>query len=232
MNRRSITISICGAITLLATIMIGILCIKDWSGLTGWTFCAMLWSELVFFGGLVFTEWAAAKTEQIITRSALYVLLSGYAIINIFVSILFTSLFPEATAAFAGIKIGLLALFAIAVVVSLTASKSIRQSNEFTLQNISNVESMIERLNRLAVTPECEAYASSLRKACEDLRFTDSSVSVPEDAEINNTLSSVEIDITNNAENADETIKASLIQLNTLIAKRKISVKFVKNRGG
>lgn len=225
MNRRSITISISGIITLLTTIIIGLLCMDDWPGLTGWAFCAILWSEFVFFSGLVFTEWAAAKTEQIITRSALYVLLSGYAILNILVSILFIAFFQEAASAFAGIEVVLFALSAIAIVISLTASKSIRQSNELTLHNVLNIDSMIERLNKLAVTPKCEAYSPSLRKAGEKLRFADHSVQVPEDAEINNTISSIEIDVANDSGNMDDKIKANLIQLNTLIAKRKISAK-------
>ncbi len=223
MNRRSITISISGIITLLTTIIIGLLCMDDWPGLTGWAFCAILWSEFVFFSGLVFTEWAAAKTEQIITRSALYVLLSGYAILNILVSILFIAFFQEAASAFAGIEVVLFALSAI--VISLTASKSIRQSNELTLHNVLNIDSMIERLNKLAVTPKCEAYSPSLRKAGEKLRFADHSVQVPEDAEISNTISSIEIDVANDSGNMNDKIKANLIQLNTLIAKRKISAK-------
>ena len=130
MNRRSIIIFICGVITLSATIMISMTCIDDWSGLTGWAFSAMLWSEIFFFGGLVFAEWAAGKGEQIMIRAALYVLLSGYVTVNIPVSVLFIAFFKKATTAFTVIEVILFAVVFIAVVVTLAAGRSVRQSNE------------------------------------------------------------------------------------------------------
>lgn len=56
MNRRSKTILVSGVILLIATIIVSLICIDDWSGVTGWAFVTMLWSEVVLFGGLVFVE--------------------------------------------------------------------------------------------------------------------------------------------------------------------------------
>lgn len=82
MNRRSKTILLSGIIAVIATIIIALVCIDDWTGLTGWAFATMLWSELVFVGGLVFVEWVANRTEQIVTRSTVYTVTTAYAVIN------------------------------------------------------------------------------------------------------------------------------------------------------
>lgn len=93
------------------------------------------------------------------------------------------------------------------------------------MDNVINIESMIERLNKLAVTSECEAYTSSLRKDGEELRFTDTSVGVREDAEISDIISSIETDVAYENEITGETMKADLVTLHSLIAKRKLFTK-------
>lgn len=197
MNRQNITISIAGVIILLVTITISTLCIDDWSGLTGWAFATMLWSELLFFAGLVFVEWVAARTEQIITRTALYTLLSAYAIVNIPVSIIYLAFFKEAATSFIIVEVVLLAVVAIAVVATLTISKSVHQSNEKTMNSVVMVESLIERMNKLALTPNCEKYSSQLKKMSDSLRFTDTSVVVQEDTEIIDAISIIELEFSN-----------------------------------
>lgn len=228
MNRRSITILISGIITLFVTIVIAALCIDDWSGLTGWAFSSMLLSEIILFGGFIFVERIAERTEQIITRSALYVLFSVYAIINIPVSVLYIAFFKEATTSFVIIEVILLAVVIIAVLICLVTSKSINQSNEMTMNNVLSVESMIERLSKLADSNQCEKYSSALKKAGENLRFTDVSVIVPEDEEIDKAISAIEIDVTGDNEITEEVLNGYLVRLNSLIAKRKIAASFSK----
>ena len=82
MNKRSITALIIGIIVLFSTITISILCIRDWSGLTMGAFITILWSEIVFFAGLVIVELISVKNKQIIIRSTYYVFLTLYLIIN------------------------------------------------------------------------------------------------------------------------------------------------------
>lgn len=224
MKRRSITIAIVGVITLLVTILICALCMKDWSGLTAGAFGTLIWTEIAFFGGIAFVEWIAEQTEQIITRSALYAMFSAYAVINIPVSILYMVFFKQARISFVIVEAVLLAILAITIVISLSASAGIHQSNQKTMGNLASMESMIERLNKLAVSPECAAYSSTLKKLGDDLRFSDISTCVPEDAEIAAAISTMEIDINTAGENTAETIKETLVRLNSLIAQRKVAV--------
>lgn len=224
MDRRSKTILLSGSIAFIATIVISILCIDDWSGLTGWAFGTMLWSEVVFISGLIFVEWVSEETEQIITKSALYAFISAYAVINILTSILYIACFKEAVTSFVVIQVALFAITAILIIVSLTTGKSVYKANEQTMKAAANMEAMVERLNKLAANPECERFSSTLKKLSEDLRYTDISVSVPEDAEISDVLSKVEIEIGNSNEKIAEDIKAAVVRLNSLIAQRKVSV--------
>lgn len=224
MSRRNKTIVAVGLIVLMATVIIATLCIDDWSGITGWAFGTMLWSEIAFFGGLMFVEWIAEKSEQIITRSTLYTLLSLYAFINIFISILYISAFKEATTSFVIIQVILFAVTAITILVSLTVSRSVYLSNAKTMGAANNAEALIERLNKLALSPACEKYAPAIEKLSNDLRFTDISESVPEYAEISDTISSIELASIDESENASEAVSKAFIRLNSLIAKRSLSV--------
>lgn len=223
MNIRGKTISISGVIILIATIIIATLCIDDWSRLTVLAFSTMLLTEIVFFGGLIFIEWISEKTEQLITRSSLYVLLSFYLVISILLSILYMVFFKEATTSFVIIQVILLAIITIAIMVSLAVSKSIYKSNEKTMTTLTSVEEMITRLNKLAALPKCAVYSSAIKKLSDNLRFTDVSVNVPEDAEIDGAISTIEIEATIENEDAAETIKETLIHLNSLIAQRKVT---------
>lgn len=219
MKRRNIVLSISGAAVLLATAVLSALCIKDWSGLTRGAFCAVLWSETAFFGGSVFVEYAAAKTEQIITRAALYSTLSCYAVINIAVSLLYIARFQQAVTSYVVIETVLLAIAAVVIVVSLAASRSVHQANEKSMEQLAAVESLIERLDKLSAAPAYQAYSAALKKLSEDLRFTDMTVSAPEDAGIGQAISAIETE--GGSGDASEAVKANLIQISALISQRK-----------
>lgn len=230
MNRRSKTILVSGVISLIATIIVSLICINDWSGLTGWAFVTMLWSDVALFGGLVFVEWSAEKSGQIITRSSLYAIIVAYAIINFLISIFYMTLAKEAATSFAVVQVVILAVASVGIVISLAASKGVQISNEHTAKAVENAEAMIERLNKLALCPEYERFASVLKNASEDLRFTDISKSVAEDAEISNVISTIEVEIGSTDESTYERVKTALVHLNTLISQRKISVNAI-NKG-
>ena len=224
MNTRCKAILICGVITFLATGIISFLCINDWSGVTPWACTAILWSEIVLFGGLLFVEWVSKGTQQIITRSLLYTIIATYTVINFLVSILYINLLKDGNTSFTIIQIALFAAAAVGIVISITVSKAVRQSNDQTMKAVDNAEAMIGRLNKLLTRPECEPYASMLKVLSEDLRFTDISKIVPEDVDISMSISEIELEISKMDDSADTKIKTALVRLKTLIEQRKISV--------
>ena len=226
MNRRNKIILLSGGIALTATIIITWLSVEDWSGLIKRAFLMLLWSEVVFFGVFLLMEWLSLKTEQVIARSALYVLAFGYALINICVCLLYMTLFKKADTSFTIIQIALLAITIIVAIISLTVSKGTQEANKRTMAAVANIEAMIERLNRLAVCPEYKEFAVSLKKLSQDLRFTDVSMSIPEDGEIGDIISMIELEI--KSQNADENIEAALVRLNSLISQRRILTSVAK----
>ncbi len=228
MNRRSKTAFAVGTIAVVATIAISVICVDSWTGLTGWAFAAMLWSEILFFGGLIFVEWIAGRTQQIMTRSALYVLLSAYAIVNIPICIAHMVFFKEGAASFAVIEMILLAAAAIAILIFLSASKSVHQTDQKTMTNCMNAEAMIARLDKLASSPKCGSCASTLKELRNELKFTDISSTVSEDAEIANAIRTIETELSREGCGSDETIQKTLILLDSLIAQRRISVRASK----
>lgn len=229
MNRRSKASLIIGAIVLLVTVITSLLCVDDWTemmqtGVMGWAFVTLLWAEAAFFGGLVFVEWYSRRSEQIITRSALYVIIPSYAVIEFVVSVLYMTLLKEASGSFVIVQIALLVVTVIVMVVFLSASKGVHAANESAMSAAANIDAMVERLNKLAFDPECERFASTIKKLRDDLRFTDTSKVAVEDAEIADVISAIEVELTGRDDSANEKIKAALVRLNTLISQRKISV--------
>ena len=224
MNTRCKAILICGIITLLATSIISSLCISDWEGVTKWAFTAILWSEIVLFGGILFVERISQRTEQIITRVLLYTIISLYSVLNLLVSAIYIASFKDGSTSFTIIQVAMFAVATISFVISIVASKAVRQSNENTMKAVDNAEAMIDRMNKLLVRPECEPYSKMIRILSDDLRFTDISKIAPEDTEISMNISEIDLVLCSMDDSADEKIKTALVRLKTLIEQRKISV--------
>lgn len=188
----------------------------------------ILWSEIAFFGGLLFVERVAQKTEQVITRSSVYFLLSAYAVINILVSIVYITFFKQSFTSFLVFQIVLFAVVAIAILIFLTASRSIYKANAQTNQTVAGVQAMVDRLNELALNPEYDHFSSTLKKLSEDLRFTDLSTNAPEDAEILDAISVIEIELGHLNENTGETVKSILGSPEFIDYQRKVSTGAIK----
>lgn len=228
MYRRSIIILISGAITLMASIIIFLLSIKDWSGVTSLAVVAIVWSELVFFGGLTFVEWISKKVEQLIIRPSMYFIIAVYTGINILISILYMMLFKWFVIRFIIIEIALLVIAIIFTLISILSASSVRNSNEYTMKSVANMENIILMLDKLAISPEYNDFATTIKKLKENLKFTDISKIVPEDKEIVEVVGDIETLISCKDETRNEKINKNLVILDTLIAKRKIAVQSIQ----
>lgn len=228
MYRRSIIILISGAITLMASIIIFLLSIKDWSGVTSLAVVAIVWSELVFFGGLTFVEWISKNVEQLIIRPSMYFIIAVYTGINILISILYMMLFKWFVIRFIIIEIALLVIAIIFTLISILSASSVRNSNEYTMKSVANMENIILMLDKLAISPECNDFATTIKKLKENLKFTDISKIVPEDKEIVEVVGDIETLISCKDETRNEKINKNLSILDALIAKRKIAVQSIQ----
>lgn len=171
MSRRSRAILISGLTAFAATAAVALLCIRDWSGITGWAFLTMLWSETVFVAGLLFAERASELTEPVATRAVLYTVIAVYAVVNMAVSLLYMILFKKAYTSFGVIQVVLLAAALVITIVSFTASKGIRTEKlmcrKVTQENLidisllfrENLQNGIDRLRNAAYT---KSYQNNL----------------------------------------------------------------------
>lgn len=228
MYRRSKTILISGIITIIATIIILLLFIKDWPGVTGLAVAAIIWSEMAFFGGLIFVEWLSKKCEQIIVRSAVYFIILAYSSINILISIIFMMVLKWFTNSFIVIELVLLTISIIMLLVSVTAGSSIAESNASTMGAVTDMGVIVGRLDKLANNPECREFSSTIKKLSDDLRFTYNSKKLPEDIEIDKAVEELEILAGDRREAIHEKMNKKLVHLNTLIANRKIATQIMQ----
>lgn len=224
MYRRSKTILISGSITIIATIIILLLFVKHWFGVSSIAAVAIIWSEIFFFGGLIFAEWISKRTEQVIVRTSIYFTVLAYAIINILISVLFMLVLSWFIKSFIAIELILLAISAIIIIISVSAGSSIANSNAHIMASVNNMERIVGRLDKLAIKPECREFSSKIKKFSDDLRFTDCSKTVPEDIEIDKLIGEIEILVDDNSDAINEKMNKKLDCLYELICKRNIAL--------
>ena len=168
-------------------------------------------------------------TEQIITRSSYTVLLPVYSVAAFVVSIIFINGAKEAKTPFTVIQLLLLAAIAIALFVLYAISKSIRKATAKAMADKVKADSLINRLNKMAISDEGQQYVTSLKKLRDELRFIDTSSVAPEDDDIDLIISTIEMEFAKSADEiSEEEIQNLLLKLNSLIAKRKTSVSMMK----
>lgn len=230
MYRRSKTILISGGITITTTIIILLLFFKDWFGVSSIAAVTIIWSEIVFFGGLIFTEWISKRTEQIIVRSSIYVTVFVYAIANIFISVLFILGLRWFVKSFIAIELILLAIATIIILISVSAGSSVANSNAHIMESVNNMEIIVGRLDKLVINPYCREFSSKIKKLSDSLRFTDCSKIVPEDIGIDKAVGELEILACDGKEVANEEFNNKLVNLKELIAKRKIALQ-IRQKG-
>lgn len=125
MRRRSRAIAVMGGVILAVTAALAALLIRDWSGLTGWALGAVLWTELVWFGGALLVERYAGRTEPVFLRAGLYPLLTLYAGVNLPVSLLFLALFKTWYRPFLVVELLLTAALLLGIVPVVTAARGV-----------------------------------------------------------------------------------------------------------
>lgn len=224
MYRRSKTILISGGITIITTIIILLLFFKDWFGVSSIAAVTIIWSEIVFFGGLIFAEWISKRTEQIIVRSSIYVTVFVYAIANILISVLFILELRWFVKSFIAIELILLAIAAIIILISVSVGSNVANLNAHIMESVNNMERIVGRLDELVINPDCREFSPKIKKLSDDLRFTDCSKIVPEDIEIDKVVGELEILAGDGKEVVNEEFDKKLVNLKELIAKRKIAL--------
>lgn len=232
MNRRSKTLLSIGTIVIVVTIIVTCLCIKDWRGLTPLGMAFIVWSELALFGGLIFVERMSENTEQTMLRASYYVTLTIYSSCAFIISVIFILWLKYSIRGFIIIHLIFAAIAAILLIIFSTTSKSVYLSNIKTLNATNLIEGYSGRLVALVAIMGNSEYIPAVKKAAEDLRFTDTSTVVSVDCEIEMVISELEVEFSKEpTAQSTDIIKTKITGLNSLIAKRKVGTAALKKGG-
>lgn len=218
-----------GAITILATVFALALCVKEWSGVAFLYAIFMIWAELALFLGLCFVERAAVKTEQVVFRASYYVILLVYSGAVFLLTLMFFLHGMHGLPLFLTLQLLFMAVAALFLLGFYYISRGIRRSNLGTGRAVAQLDSFVSRFRLLAESDQAGEYAATFQKLADELRFTDASVMTEADQKIEQVLSEVEVEFTNQSEGQPaEWISGKLRELHSLVAKRKIETQAVQ----
>lgn len=229
MNRQRKTLLISGTITLVISLVIMVLSIKDWVGVSPIAAVFLIWAEIALFGGLIFMEKIRSQTEQVILQASYLTLLPIYSVITAVLSIIFIIQFNDEWKIFIIVQLIILGVTAILLIVFYSASKGVYDSNVNTMHAIEQTSAYVSRLNLLAVSAGEEEYGLLLKELAEDLRFSDTCTIVSTDTTIDGIISEIELEFSKETIlRSEKLIQKECRMLSTLIKKRKIMVSSVK----
>lgn len=227
MNNRSKTFAAIGAIAIIATVTICLICIKDWSGLTTLAFVFLLWAEVVFFGSGMLVERISAKSEGIITSSSWYIIGSVYSGIVFLLSLFNLGNHSTQSKWFWMIQIILIAVTLIALFLFSSVSKEVHRANNKTESLLNSFSSTVSRLALLSERVTDVDQATLLKKLSEELRFTDATAVVEADTKIENAVSAIELEIEKSSPDSSA-IENSIAAINSAIKERKVQLTTAK----
>lgn len=228
MNRREKIFGIVGIIVLLVTVLLYFMITKDRTSTSYMSFIILLLVEIILFSGLILIERQAEKLSQIILRAGCGGVLLIYSVIAVIVSLVFIATNKDAMRTLITVHIFLLSLATIVVVIFYTTSESVKKRDDKGLNAIARANEVADKLTLMWQNTNNEKHQRQLKKLSDDMRFIDTSISVPCDNDIDTTLSKLESALLKETDDKEAT---SLIEeLLTLINKRKIQVK--NSKGG
>ena len=227
MNKRIKVFFSIGVIVIAATIAVLCLLIQDWHGMRSAAFRAIIWAESTFVLGLLLSEYLAEKTEQLLFRSASYVLLTVYAVGAIGLSFLFISSKESMLRLFIVLQIALFAVIAVLLVAIYAFSTRELASNSRTMDAVTQHNDMVQRLILAAIRLGQDEYAPVIKKLAEDLRYMDASSVFPADEKISMAISALETELYKEVMDSNM-IKERAETLNQFINERRLQASTIK----
>lgn len=190
-------------------------------------FAFLLFSEIVFFGGIVFVEYWALKFPGILTCVGIGVPFGGYALIVFISSIVYMNFHRIQLSKFLTFQIVLFVAFIIIVVIMAIFSKSARDKDDKTLQ----IDAMIRTfVDELTVIRDYIEKKSEIDAVIEGIRFSDTFAMVEADVELDEAISKLKKEVMTEKIDEDE-LEKSIKNLEFLTKKRKLQVKNIKQGG-
>lgn len=231
MNRRSKLIFKIAIICIVITIGLFFLLISD-RNIAQWVgFVTLLVAEILMFGGMICLEQPADNSSQIILRTVNEFSIIVFPAISIIVSFICIAIKPMNLKLFAGVQILLLAAMVILYLIGGHVASYVKESNTNLLAAESRILNIKDTLIQFSMDKSNSEYKVLLEKVAEEIRFSDTSTTVPADDGIKDSLTKLELALLKDGDNKKAEVTDILENMLLLVKKRKTEVKNTKSGG-
>jgi hypothetical protein len=185
MNKNGKIIKIIGATIVIATILIFIIANPGiyLSTVLGLGF--LLYAEIIFLAGIIFINKYAQKSSDLLTKSGMGVPLTMYAIVVFIVSLFYMFSVKMQVQGFLIVQIMLLVVTVLVIAVIGIFSASVERKERDTIQACAAVKGYE---TELLIIREQTDKKEDINRLIEAVRFSDSSLEVDADAELQETI--------------------------------------------
>jgi hypothetical protein len=231
LNKRGKLISITAIICIVITIVLFFLLISNRNTAQWVGFLTLLVAELLLFGGMICLEQPADNSSQIILRTVNGFSIIAFPTISIIVSIIYIALKPVNFKLFTLVQILLLAAMVILYFIGSHVASYVKESNTELLAAESRILNIKDTLIQFSMDKSNSEYKVLLEKVAEEIRFSDTSTTVPADDEIKDCLTKLELALLRDVDNKNVEVTDILQNMLLLVKKRKTEVKNTKSGG-
>jgi hypothetical protein len=227
MSARTKITTVIGIIVLVATIAIFAIARPVFYPSTGVGFGFLIYGEIVFFCGFAVVEYWAQKSSQIMTWTGVGIPVGAYALFVIISSILYMMSRSSFVRGFLILQMILLAAAAVVTLIMAGASKGRAQRDKKVLQ----ADTMVKEFEaELMLIRELTERKSDVDKLIEGIKYSDTSVMVDADVELNDAISNLE-NIVRADELGDDDFDKAIKDIEFLIKKRNLQTRNAKQGG-
>lgn len=224
MGKREKVFFVCGLISIITTILLYLLLTSNRRLGSYVGIAAILFVEIMFFGGWSFIERKANKDSAATLRIGCGGIISTYSSIMIIVSIIFIVINYYKVNVQLSIYLVLTAILVVIEIILYLCAFSTTRKLDTTLVISDKVIKILDRLSLLAMDENNKMYQENINKLIEEMKNTNMAKTSQWDLEISKLISKLEMELLN--ENADKDVKVNsmLKDLLLLIYKRRIEL--------
>lgn len=197
--------SIIGTVAITVTLILFYLLIPERATLDWLSLSFLLAAEIIFFVGTILIHVQDGRSGVTVLRAGGQAVLAVGATLMAIVSLLFLSVLSSGEAKhFLAVQTVLLASIVISILVM--AARSATMQDHLTLQSVSRMRGLIDKVTLLQEDANNAAYAPLLYSVSEALRYTDVSTTVTTDDVIAQKLMELEQVLRSSSKTKDEKI--------------------------
>lgn len=206
MRRGSKTIGVIGTIIVIFTLSAFFLSDAEKTALYSWAFTFLLLAEIVLCAGLTAVKASGTNHHNIFVRSGISAALFLYTAAAL-IMVLFMRLFENRLHTYILFQLGIIALFAIVILLILTFSRRIADSNRQLADSRNFIETCEQRVYDLLSDDKNQEYRNHLSTLLESLKYSDKIGLSSVDDRILSQIEVLENALGNTEKNKDDVIK-------------------------